>query len=480
MFKLLILLGSFSFGMSAAIMETNPAWAEEDIEFFVGARSTANNEWQWTSKLEVPLIPDLAAYGYAANVPPNEDITVTDILSLPARIAVVPTNARVSKDGRTVTITKTRRSSSEGRLGSMYIIAPGDPAGSYSLSVLFNGEPVKTFHFQVIYAGTAAPETDVKKLIADLVEKKRQAEGYWQACFDTPYSTPAEYTLLSYRQAFTQADRLIARHHQYAENWKMCLQGTQAKIGIAHKALSNLMATLPRGNDPSDPETKALVEIFSRTLSRLSKNTESIGNSVIRLHVEQGNYFQSLRTARHGQSNELIQLPNTVQQLEQRIVGTIRASVDSLVEDLEEAYKLVPSVKLGARRDNARIMQSVTRAVSVFYEKDARNDLQRLGESLKEFEFAMFRTYQLLKNESLIATVPEFDGHYRAIATDLKEIRDIFEAFIEIEKLTPAQTSELTDKPEFQELLAKSVQQLEQAGTRLDQRFIVVDNLLSR
>lgn len=174
MFKLLILLGSFSFGMSAAIMETNPAWAEEDIEFFVGARSTANNEWQWTSKLEVPLIPDLAAYGYAANVPPNEDITVTDILSLPARIAVVPTNARVSKDGRTVTITKTRRSSSEGRLGSMYIIAPGDPAGSYSLSVLFNGEPVKTFHFQVIYAGTAAPETDVKKLIADLVENDKQ------------------------------------------------------------------------------------------------------------------------------------------------------------------------------------------------------------------------------------------------------------------------------------------------------------------
>ncbi len=478
MSKLLLLLGSLV--MSAAVIGANPAWAEEDIKFFVGARSDANSEWQWTSKLEVPLLPHLTAYGYAANVSPNEDVAVTDILSLPARGSLVPANAKVSKDGRTVTITKTRRANSEGRLGSMYIIAPGDPAGDYSLSVLFNGEPVKTFHFRVISLGAAASESDVKKLIADLVEKKRQAEAYWQACFDTPYITPTEYSILSYRQAFAQADRLTARHHQYAENWKMCLQGTQAKIGIAQKALGNLVAVLPRRNDLSDPDTKVLVEIFARTFSRLSKNTESIGNSVIRLHAEQGNYFQSLRTARHGQSNQLIAFPDTVQQLEQRIVGAIRSSVDSLVEDLEEAYKIVPSVKLGARRDNAQIMQSVTRAVSVFYEKDARNDLQRLGESLKEFEVAMFRTYQLLKNDSLNATVPEFEGHYRAIATDLKEIRDIFEAFIEIEKMTPAQTSALTGKPEFQELLVKSVQQLEQAGTRLDQRFITVDNLLSR
>ncbi|UVT15112.1 MAG: hypothetical protein H8K04_14975 [Nitrospira sp.] len=459
---------------------TTPSWAfDGDINFVVGTRAMVSDKWQWQqSALEVPLIPELTSYGYIAKAPSNQQVVVTEIITLPDRPRALPKEAKLSKDGRTITLTKARTPTKQGNIWNLWTVAPGDPPGSYSMTVLFNNEPVKTFHFKMVVPnGAVSPSLDPVKAISDLLDAKRSTEGFWQACFENPYTVPADYLTLSYRDALVQIDRLIARHHQYADNWRACSKGIRSRTDGLNQRLVEIMPILM---GEKDPRAKDIGQLLTNSFKESSRQTTELSHKIIQLHMELERFFRDLQLNPPEPSLQVIDVPKSVGYLERGVISDIRHTNDGRVGELSAAYKLYPSTKLAARLDNARIMQTCTQAIEVFYEVDARNDVQKLQDARKQLQLAMFQAYQVTSNDEIVKAYPEVEEQYRLVIADLKGITHIFDAYLKRQTLTPAQMASLSDKKDFPDLYSHSTRELEQLGKQLDQRLLLLDQIFTR
>ena len=76
-------------------------------------------------------------------------------------------------------------------------------------------------------------------------------------------------------------------------------------------------------------------------------------------------------------------------------------------------YTLYPTVALGARKDNMKVLIAVMKAGRLGYSNiNDENIVPHLKESLKEIQVARFLTYQSLNNEDLLALEPQVKEHY--------------------------------------------------------------------
>jgi hypothetical protein len=96
----------------------------------------------------VLYLPNRGFYAWIANMPSDEPVTVTEILSLPTTPRGWPPTASVSADGRTAAWVRTLVPR-DYRIRSAWTVAAGDPLGEYDLTILITGS-LYSCHFRVV------------------------------------------------------------------------------------------------------------------------------------------------------------------------------------------------------------------------------------------------------------------------------------------------------------------------------------------
>ena len=454
---------------------------QDTIQFVVGTRAQTTDAWEYGASAIVPFMPDLAGYGWVTKLSSRKEVTITEILTLPARPNVFPAEGKLSKDGRTLTVTRKRTPSKDFFIGNFWTVAEGDPIGPHSYTILLDGVPIKTFHFTVgvLPAPTTPSQQDFAPLFKQILEKKREAVGYWQACLEQASITPVEYYLLTNQEALTRADQLIARHQQLSQRWQQCRTVMQSRVQAVQQEFKMVLPFM-EDYGRTDARVKGLAVALTRTISAMATRVDELSKQIIQIHRLYEHFFRTLRNTPPAARQSIIAIPDEIDQLERQIVRTMRATTDDHVAELELIYKLYPSVPLAARLDNAKIMQTVGRAVEIFYESDSRNDIQRLRDAQKGLQLAAFQAKQLSRNPELMAARPELEDKYETVINDLNEMYDVFNIYLAFHKLTTSEAASLANDPEFLNLLTKSLHALEQTGSRLDQRLLLLDSVLAQ
>ena len=190
-------------------------------------------------------------------------------------------------------------------------------------------------------------------------------------------------------------------------------------------------------------------------------------------------YFIRLkRLGFSGTENLTLTFPDSVEKKEAQIYETFMKQYEISLNNMEAMYTLYPTVALGARKDNMKVLIAVMKAGRLGYSNiNDENIVPHLKESLKEIQVARFLTYQSLNNEDLLALEPQVKEHYEIISKGLKEWEDHLNSFIKIHQI---ELDNISEDDALKLLLAyfQISGEFEKIGESLEHEFEALELLL--
>ena len=151
----LFLFGGFSTTNSLTSListqKVNPLTLIIDSRFYVGIRSSANDEFIWHESNFVPLIPENTCYGWEIQLDTErESVQLKEVFILPSEPKSWGDENDISlQHGNRVSVMEKETKVEARIISNSWCVTEGDPTGDYKIDVFVNGVLAKSFSFVV-------------------------------------------------------------------------------------------------------------------------------------------------------------------------------------------------------------------------------------------------------------------------------------------------------------------------------------------
>ena len=131
--------------------KANPLTPVIDSRFYVGIRSSANDEFIWNESNFVPLIPENTCYGWEIQLDTErESVQLKEVFILPSEPKSWGDENDISlQHGNRVSVMEKETKAEARIISNSWCVTEGDPTGDYKIDVFVNGVLVESFNFIV-------------------------------------------------------------------------------------------------------------------------------------------------------------------------------------------------------------------------------------------------------------------------------------------------------------------------------------------